>query len=101
MRTTIAFATPIKYGICWSGLSLHLIEVLNLGVCHKVSTPSIPGYGLARDYHTTGFPEFDRIHLEISFEAALCKINFQASRYIADFGFRCRLFDSTKCISEP
>ena len=49
----------------WSGLSLYHI-ITDLGIHRQVSTRSFIIEGFARDYHFTGFPEFDEIHYKVS-----------------------------------
>jgi hypothetical protein len=49
----------------WSGLSLYRI-ITDLGIHRQVSTRSFVTKGFARDYHFTGFPEFDEIHYKVS-----------------------------------
>ena len=53
----------IGKGRLWSGLSLHRAPAnRRVGAARLVSTPSamLSRYGLARDRHLTGFPEFEQ-----------------------------------------
>lgn len=62
MLTTTVFTASEHFGICSLDFLFILLEKTRLG-CLPLSlyTFSDSYRNLARDYHTTGFPEFDRL----------------------------------------
>jgi len=92
LPTTVFTASFIYERICGLDFlfTLLLFLIVRVPAIKSLHLPSeaLAKEGLARDYHVKDFPEFDRIHTEISFCAAHCEIKCQASLNSEERGFR-------------
>jgi len=102
LPTTVFTATDVSISVC--SLDFLFTLFIKEGGCPPSSLYTFPDEYVGAWLGITTLkasPNLTDDHPDISVETALCEMSFQASRYSADFGFRCRLSVSTKCISEP